>query len=156
MTFVNLHVNDQVYVLLKEDTLRLELGTVTAMTPTRPSMQVNRYNLVLDITVRIKDKDYQFRALVASDDFAENKDSIIATTRESMSTAIKMLHRKSEDVLNSIDTHKKIIEQCDKLLLELNPEIAEQKKQKEDLNALRTQVSEMKECMERLMEQFKK
>lgn len=41
-------------------------------------------------------------------------------------------------------------------LLELNPEIAEQKKQKEDLNALRTQVSEMKECMERLMQQFKK
>lgn len=156
MTFGNLHVNDQVYVLFKEDTLRLEMGTVTNMTPTRPAMHVGNYNLVLDITVKIKDKDYLFRALASTADFAENNDSIIATTKESMNAEINMLRRRSVDALNSADTHKKIIEQCDELLLELNPEIAEQKKQKEDLNALRTQVSEMKECMERLMQQFKK
>ena len=73
-----------------------------------------------------------------------------------MNTEINSMRQKSLDIINSIDTHKKIIQDCELLLQRLNPEFAEQKQQKQELDTLKTQVSEIMNGMKELMAQFKK
>lgn len=156
MTFRNLRANNQVYVLFKGDTYHLEMGTVTYVSPLRPPMNIGSFEWIIDITVKVNDKDYQFTKLRADADTAETNYIFVSITKEGMNTELIALCKKSTDVINSIDVHKKIFEQCDAILKKLNPELVAQKRQEEELKTLRTQASEMKESMERLMEQFKK
>ncbi|MDY6154823.1 MAG: hypothetical protein SPI06_15605, partial [Terrisporobacter sp.] len=56
----------------------------------------------------------------------------------------------------SIDYHKKVVQDCEILLQRLNPEFAEQKQQKKEIDNLKAQMSEMMNGMKELMAQIKK
>ena len=58
-------------------------------------------------------------------------------------TEILNYKQKSLDVINSIDIHKNIIQDCDDILNKLNPEYAEKKQQQDEILTLRNQISEM-------------
>lgn len=72
-----------------------------------------------------------------------------------MNSEISSLRQKSLDIMNSIDYHKKIVQDCELLLQTLNPEFAEQKQQKQEIDMLKTQMSEMMAGMRELMNQLK-
>ena len=65
------------------------------------------------------------------------------------------MRQKSLDIINSVEHHKKIIQDCEVLLQRLNPEFAEQKQQKQEIDMLKTQMSEMMSGMKELMAQLK-
>ena len=73
-----------------------------------------------------------------------------------MNVEVNSMRQKSLDIINSVDRHKKIIQDCEVLLQRLNPEFAEQKQQKQEIDMLKTQVSEMMNGMKELMAQLKK
>ena len=66
------------------------------------------------------------------------------------------MRQKSLDIINSVDHHKKIIQDCELLLQRLNPEFAEQKQQKQEIDMLKSQMSEIMAGMKDLMAQLKK
>lgn len=68
---------------------------------------------------------------------------------------VDSLRQKSLGILNSVDYHKKIVQDCEVLLQRLNPEFAEQKQQKQEIDMLKSQMSEMMSGMKELMAQFK-
>ena len=72
-----------------------------------------------------------------------------------MNTEVTSMRQKSLDILNSIDYHKKVIQDCEILLQRLNPEFAEQKQQKQEIDMLKSQMSEMMSGMKELMAQLK-
>ena len=82
-----------------------------------------------------------------------NGSLFISTSRESMNTEITSLRQKSQDIINSIDYHKKVVQDCEILLQRLNPEFAEQK---QEIDNLKAQMSEMMNGMKELMAQIKK
>ena len=65
------------------------------------------------------------------------------------------MRQKSLDIINSVEHHKKVIQDCEVLLQRLNPEFAEQKQQKQEIDMLKTQMSEMMLGMKELMAQLK-
>ena len=73
-----------------------------------------------------------------------------------MNVEVNSMRQKSLDIINSVDRHKKIVQDCEVLLQRLNPEFAEQKQQKQEIDMLKTQVSEMMNGMKELMAQLKK
>lgn len=73
-----------------------------------------------------------------------------------MNTEISSMRQKSLDIINSVEYHKKTIQDCELLLQRLNPEFAEQKQQKQEIDVLKTQVSEIMNGMKELMAQLKK
>ena len=91
-----------------------------------------------------------------ADQGTANGSLFISTSRESMNTEITSLRQKSQDIINSIDYHKKVIQDCEVLLQRLNPEFAEQKQQKQEIDNLKAQMSEMMNGMKELMAQIKK
>ena len=72
-----------------------------------------------------------------------------------MNAEVDSLRQKSLGILNSVDYHKKIVQDCEVLLQRLNPEFAEQKQQKQEIDMLKSQMSEMMSGMKELMAQLK-
>ena len=116
--------------------------------------------LVVDVVVNVNGNNITLQKLPASlhvaDQGTANGSLFISTSRESMNTEITSLRQKSQDIINSIDYHKKVVQDCEVLLQRLNPEFAEQKQQKQEIDNLKAQMSEMMNGMKELMAQIKK
>jgi recombinational DNA repair ATPase RecF len=75
----------------------------------------------------------------------------VSDSREAMNAEILGLKQKSVDVINSKDYHLGLISDYDRILSELNPEFAEKQAQKEEIELLKGQMSEMSRNIEELM-----
>ena len=162
--FSNLRSGSQVYILHKDVTPYIEVGQVVSVSQPIPRYQANNFmapqELVVDVVVNVNGNNITLQKLPASLDVADqgtaNGSLFISTSRESMNTEITSLRQKSQDIINSIDYHKKVIQDCEVLLQRLNPEFAEQKQQKKEIDNLKAQMSEMMNGMKELMAQIKK
>lgn len=162
--FSNLRPGSQIYILHKDSTPFIEVGQVVSVSQPIPRYQVNNFmapqELVVDVVVSVNGNNITLQKLPANLDVADqgtaNGSLFISTSRETMNAEVSSLRQKSQDILNSIDYHKKIIQDCEILLQRLNPEFAEQKQQKQEIDNLKAQMSEMMNGMKELMAQIKK
>lgn len=161
--FSNLRTNSQVYILHKEASPYVEVGTVVSVSQPVPKFPMNNFmsqqELVVDVVVKINDNVVTLQKLPANLDIADqgiNGDVVITTSREAMNSEVDALRQKSLGILNSVDHHKKVVQDCELLLQRLNPEFAEQRQQKQEIDTLKAQMSEMMLGMKELMAQLKK
>ncbi len=162
--FSNLRTNSQIYILHRDTTPYVEIGQVVSVSQPRPRYQTSNYlapqEQVVDVVVSINGSNVTLQSLPANLDVADqgtlNGSLFISTTRDAMNSEVNSMRQKSLDILNSVENHKKIIQDCEVLLQRLNPEFAEQKQQKQEIDMLKTQVSEMMNGMKELMAQLKK
>ena len=161
--FSNLRSGSQIYILHKDATPYIEIGQVVSVSQPIPRYQANNFmapqELVVDVIVSVNGNNITLQKLPANLDVADqgtvNGSLFISTSRESMNIEISSLRQKSQDIINSIEYHKKVIQDCEVLLQRLNPEFAEQKQQKQEIDTLKTQMSEMMNSMKDLMAQLK-
>lgn len=162
--FSNLRSNSQLYILHKDTAPYVEIGQVISVSQPQPRYQLNNFmspqELVVDVVVNVNGNNVTLQKLPANLDVADqgtvNGSLFIATSKEAMNSEINNLRQKSIDIINSVDYHKKIIQDCEVLLQRLNPEFAEQKQQKQEIDTLKSQMAEMMNGMKELMAQFKK
>lgn len=162
--FSNLRPNSQLYILHKDATPYIEIGQVVSVSQPVPRYQANNFmapqELVVDVVVNVNGNNITLQKLPANLDVADqgsiNGSLFISTSKESMNNEVTSLKQKSQEIINSIDYHKKVIQDCEILLQRLNPEFAEQKQQKQEIDNLKAQVSEMMSGMKELMAQLKK
>lgn len=162
--FSNLRTNSQVYILHKDSTPYIEVGQVVSVSQPVPKFPVTNFmapqELVVDVVVKINDSNVTLQKLPANLDVADqgtaNGAIVITTSREAMNSEVDSLRQKSLGIINSIDYHKKIIQDCEILLQRLNPEFAEQRQQKQEIDVLKSQMSEMMNGMRELMARLKK
>lgn len=161
--FSNLRTNSQIYILHRDANPYIEIGQVVSVSQPRPRYQTNNYiapqEQVVDIVVGINGNNVTLQSLPANLDVADqgtiNGSLFISTQRDAMNTEINSMRQKSLDIINSVEHHKKVIQDCEVLLQRLNPEFAEQKQQKQEIDMLKTQMSEMMSGMKELMAQLK-
>lgn len=162
--FSNLRPNSQLYILHKDATPYIEIGQVVSVSQPVPRYQTNNFmapqELVVDVVVNVNGNNITLQKLPANLDVADqgsiNGSLFISTSKESMNNEVTSLKQKSQEIINSVDYHKKVIQDCEILLQRLNPEFAEQKQQKQEIDNLKAQVSEMMSGMKELMAQLKK
>ena len=112
----------------------------------------------VDIIVRVNENTVTLQKLPANLDVADqgiNGNMVITTSREAMNAEIDSLRQKSLSVINSVEYHQKLVQDCEQLLQRLNPEFAEQKQQKQEIDLLKQQISDMMGSMRELMAQLK-
>lgn len=161
--FSNLRTNSQIYILHKDANPYVEVGQVVSVSQPQPRFPVTNFmnpqELVVDVVVKINGSDVTLQKLPANLDIADqgtaNGALVITTSREAMNAEVDSLRQKSLGILNSVDYHKKIVQDCELLLQRLNPEFAEQKQQKQEIDTLKSQMSEMMAGMRELMAQLK-
>lgn len=161
--FSNLRTNSQIYILHKEATPYIEVGQVVSVSQPQPRFPITNFmspqELVVDVVVKINGNDITLQKLPANLDVADQGSAtgalVITTSREAMNAEVDSLRQKSLGILNSVEYHQKIVQDCEVLLQRLNPEFAEQKQQKQEIDMLKTQMSEMMSGMRELMAQLK-
>ena len=149
--FQSLRPNNQVFILHKDRAI-LETGSVVSVSTPMPKYPVQPMfgqpqEMVVDIVVKVNNQDIA--------DF-NNSNIVLSDNREAMNSEIASLKQKSIAIINSIDFHKEMISNCDKILSELNPEFAEKQQQQLEINSLKTQMGEMAKSITELMSMNKK
>lgn len=160
--FSNLRANSQVYILHKDANPYVEVGSVISVSQPVPKFPVPNFmqqqEMVVDLTVNINGNTLTLQKLPASLDVADqgvNGNLVITTSREAMNAEVDALRQKSLNVINSLEYHQKVVQDCEQLLQKLNPEFAEQRQQKQEIDTLKQQMSEMMSGMQELMAQLK-
>lgn len=156
--FQSLRPNSPIYIFYKNGTPHLERGYVTAQPIPRqkyPTTNFGHPEMVVDIVAKIDGMIVNYTNLPAqadiADSFSNGESIVLSDNKEAMNAEILSLKQKSIDILNSVDTHKALIDNCDTILSELNPEFAEKKAQQDEMTNLKNQMNEMTSKIEMLM-----
>ncbi len=156
--FQSLRPNSQLYILHRSTAI-LEKGcvvSVSAPTPdfSKPPIYGQPQEMIVDLIVKINNQDIPFKKIPANRDVADSKGDnvVISCSREAMNAEVMSLKQQSSSILDSVNYHKDIIEKCDTILLDLNPEYAEKQQQQTEINSLKQQMGEMSKSIADLME----
>lgn len=155
--FQSLRPNNQIYILHK-DKPSLETGTVLSVsvpTPKYPMQPMfgQPQEMVVDIVVKVNNQDITYQKIPANLDVADfgNNSVVLSDNKEAMNSELMCLKQRSVDVINSIDYHKNLIAECDILLANLNPDLAEKREQKERIDSLESQLALLMDMNKQLM-----
>lgn len=156
--FGQLRINNPLFVLNKQGSPSLEIGTVVSVTAPMPQLssigQPTMYTV--DVTARINDQNITYQKLPANTDvadFAGNGNVVIACSRESMNSELQAMRQRSVDVVKSVDYHNGMIQAIDKIIQDLNPEEAEKIALQEEVKDLKGQMLQMSQSVNALLEQ---
>ena len=158
--FQSLRPNSQIFVLHRGDNLSLETGFVSNVSIPRPKFNQQPIigkpqEMVVDIAIKLNAQTVNYSNLDAGADLAESysngENIVIATSREAMNSELTNLKQRSYDIINSVEQHKHLISEYDRVLTELNPEFAEREQQKTEIKMLKEQIGTMSQNMATLM-----
>ena len=156
--FGQLRINNPLFVLDKQGSPSLEIGTVVSVTAPMPQLssigQPTMYTV--DVTARINDKNVTYQKLPANmdvADFAGNGNVVVACSRESMNSKLQAMGQRSVDVVKSVDYHNGMIQAVDKRIQGLNPEEAEKLALQKEVTDLKGQMLQMSQSVNSLLEQ---
>lgn len=148
--FQSLGAGNPIYVLHKDATPSLDKGTVVSVSIPVPKYQVppvfgTAQEMVVDLVVKINNQDVTYQKIPANADIADFgvNGIVISDSREAMNAEVLSLKNKSIEAINSVDYYKGVVEGCDKILSDLNPEYAERQSQAQEISELKAQVREL-------------
>ncbi len=162
--FQSVRPNSPIYVLHKGDNPRLETGYVVNQPIPKPKYQMPRtfgqpQEMIVDLVIKLNDISMNLNSIPANldiaDSYSNGENIVISDSREAMNSEILSLKQKSVDLINSVNYHKSLIDQYDKLLSDFNPEMAEKQAQQQEIASLREQMNEMSKNMALLIKQLK-
>lgn len=141
--FSTLRQNSPIYVLDKKDSPVLKKGIIETVSPQRSrtgSFYGQPMDMIVDIRVNIDGTSQEFKNIPASLSIANDGNIVISETKEAMSTEVDSMLSISKQILESVDYHKDVIEKCEQILKDLNPQFAKDKLQEEKINSLESRL----------------
>lgn len=164
--FQNLRKQQHIYVLYKDSIPRIEIGIVEDVSkpypitiPNSQPMPYPQMEMVVNVVVKTQSDTLNLKQLLANADISDygyGNNIFISCTKEAVANEVSIMRKNSVDVLNSVEHHQKMVEVCDRMLSELNPEAAEKQKQEQEISTLKGQMQQMSVNMNQLMEMNKK
>lgn len=150
--FGTLRAGSLLYILNKGENPSLSVGQVLSVTPPRPKvggqfmpnpLQVEQ---VIDINVKVGDDTKTFSgvntALSIVDTGANNY--VISDDKQAITNEIEAFGTLSQNALNSIPYHKKVVAACKQMMLELNPSLQKEADRDTKISSLEKEIAEMK------------
>lgn len=155
MTFKDIKQGYPVYMLHKEEDLKAGQGKVVTMTQPRFPQQYSGQALamVVDITIEENGANKTY-TMPADSSVVSAGNTVLSTDREGILREVEAMKAESEDVLASMEKHKARAENCEKILTEWNPQLAEKKRQDERIGTLESGMSELKGMVKTLIEKL--
>ena len=146
MPFQNLRTNSEFFVLHRDGTPYIEVGSVAGVSNPVPEFMQQPLpygqppRMVVDITIKVGEQTVTFQKIPAMSDIADANfpgggNMVISGSRESMNAEVAAMRNRSSEILG------------DKMLQVLNPEFAERQRQEAENKALRQELSELKAMM---------
>ncbi len=156
--FQGLRTNSLFYVLDKGENPNLRIGQVVSVS--NPQTKYPAFNngftpqpmeTVVDVKVKLGDEEVDFRQLPANGQIANDKNLVVSDNKDAMSAEVDAMLRQSKAILESVDYNKRVVESCEGMLQQLNPQIAKEKEQTEKINKLEGKVSGIEGKIDKMM-----
>ena len=156
--FQGLRTNSLFYVLDKGENPNLQIGQVVSVS--NPQTKYPSFNngftpqpmeTVVDVKVKLGDEEVDFKQLPANEQIANDKNLVVSDNKDAMSAEVDAMLRQSKAILESVDYNKRVVESCEGMLQQLNPQIAKEKEQTEKINKLEGKVSGIEGKIDKMM-----
>lgn len=156
--FQGLRTNSLFYVLDKGENPNLRIGQVVSVS--NPQTKYPSFNngftpqpmeTVVDVRVKLDDEEVDFKQLPANGQIANDKNLVVSDNKDAMSAEVDAMLRQSKAILESVDYNKRVVESCEGMLQQLNPQIAKEKEQTEKINKLEGKVSGIEGKIDKMM-----
>jgi uncharacterized protein YwgA len=151
--FSNLTQNSILYVLDLNNNPKVLSGPIESVSIPRP--KYNTFNpsmeMIVDIVANIAGERREFKG-VPNTSIANFGDSafIIAENKDALSSYITSMLQNSKTILNSMEKHKKLVEDYETALSELNPSVKDNKA----IESLQNQVNTLQDSIKTLLEKI--
>lgn len=131
-----------VYILYKNEP-RFAVAKVVQTSNLYPA-QFN-FNPLVDLVLDIDGKTESFAKIPPNSSVAEfpDKGIILSETRDGVINEVNAMRNVSAIALEQIGAHKHIVEVCDQLLLDLNPQLKREQAQAAEIDSLKQQLAGM-------------
>ena len=156
--FQGLRTNSLFYVLDNGENPNLRIGQVVSVS--NPQTKYPTFNngftpqpmeTVVDVKVKLGDEEVDFKQLPANGQIANDKNLVVSDNKDAMSAEVDAMLRQSKAILESVDYNKRVVESCEGMLQQLNPQIAKEKEQTEKINKLEGKVSGIEGKIDKMM-----
>lgn len=141
-----------VYVLYKNEP-RFAVAKVSQVSNQYPNLGYQQQPLVpgnnfaVNMTIEVDGKIENYERIPLNSSIAEfpDKGVLISETRDGIINEVNAIKSASVTALQQVDMHKNVIASCDKLLLDLNPQLRKEQEQAAEIATLKEQLSGMSE-----------
>lgn len=148
------------FYVLDKGNLSLRIGEVESVSnptdkfgqsayPQNPYMQGDTH---VDVVVKFGDESEKYEQLPSTASVSRKNNLIVSDNREAMNMEVEAMLRSSRAVLDSMPYHERVLESCDTMLRELNPQFAKEKEQEEKIGQLEQRMWHIDGKLERVLE----
>lgn len=151
--FKNLRSGQALYILHKDEKMFYEVATVVSVDNLRPkgpaiNPYVQQQEMIVDIKAKIGSDNVNLPSVPADLTITDYKPSngdkmVLASDLTVFNTEINSMLQNSQAILNSVDKHKSIIDACNLMLVQLNPQFAKEKEQEKKIESLESKLADM-------------
>lgn len=162
--FKDVKRNYSVYILDREN-LEIKVGKITEVSIPHlspvPSSGINGFSsqlptqMVVDVSIDIDGKVATY-TIPDSLSITYTNNIAISTDREGLIHEVEAMKNKAEEILNSVEDQKKIVEKSQILLSELNPSFKKERENEERISQIEGSVNSIKDSIGNLSEMLNK
>ena len=142
------------YILIKGEKPILKIGTVESVS--NPMPKYPTYNpsvpfgaqqeTVIDAKIKASEEVMEFQKLPTNVEVFtySSANAIVSDKKEAILSEVENMIQTSRQIVESRDYHQSVIESCDNILKQLNPQFAKEKQQEEKIGSLESEVKSLK------------
>lgn len=109
-----------------------------------PNYNVGNYGkMEVNITIQTKDGKQNTYSVADTEQSAYAGNLLVSTSKECVINEINALRNNSDEILQNVDSHKRIVKECDKLLAELDTGFRDKKNTERRLDTLEQTMQEI-------------
>ena len=130
------------YILIKGEKPILKIGTVESVSnpmPKYPTYNPSQQETVIDAKIKAGEEVMEFQKLPTNVEVFTYPNAIVSDKKEAILSEVENMIQTSRQIVESRDYHQSVIESCDNILKQLNPQFA-----KEKLGSLESEVKSLK------------
>lgn len=149
--FSTLRQGAAVYILDKGENPQLKIGQVESVSIPQPRISIPNYTgmafsneTTIDIKVKVDNETLEFQKIPTNLSIASLGNLVIGDNRDDMLTAVDAFMQNSRQILDNIDYHKKVVEACDGMLIQLSPAYAKDKERDSAIEGMKSEMAEIR------------
>lgn len=151
--FQSLRVGTPFYVLHK-NVPKIEIGEVLSVSAPMPQYDATYHagmlmqsKSIVDISIKIGEQTIRLEKLQADREVDDYNGMVVSANKIAIINEIENLRKSSLRALDEVTQHQSIVEECDKMMMMLNPEIKQEAERDAEIKRLGKEISELKEML---------
>ena len=152
--FSALSQGSSIYLLDKTSSPKFVIGEVVGVT--QPKYNFNQ--ATVDLKVKVDDSIQEFNNLPGINNIItyNNGKVIISETKQGIQNEVETILTNSKNILDNVDIYKQNVEDCEKILKQLNPQFAKDKERDDRLQNLESRFDGVESKLDKIFELIKK